>query len=558
MSINYSVLVFGSLFTCFASIVLAYISMATMIGPWIAPTVVLMASLFLKLRSRKRSHNEVSQELTLIQTMASVGGLVAIGIGFTLPTLYFLDQAQFMTLLSQPLSFIGLIAATTIAAGGLGNWLGRMFAHRLIVQENLPFPVSSLIYTTINSQAQESQARSMMTGFGLTTVVCMLRDGVTLGRFFSLPALLPWREIQLFHPEFMLSFSPMIWAIGFTTGFSIALPLLVGMISKYLVIYPLNYHAHYLPIALFQPFKEENFVMAFCSGLVIIELMSGLFASPRKILAWLRKSFSINLSSLLEESSVDHGHDQQQTASSHWQWWCKIEPFVMIALLGGWLGYFAFPYASYLFFMSVIAIVTYQTNYLGGKIGLVQFGRFVTFVMIPALLFFKLNAVQITMLCVFVSIVLATSSNLLFEYKVGDLCSLSRRKIYSYQWLGLIVSAVALGVAFWLLFNHLTIGSAELFAQRGKSRALLVQSLNFDPYVVALGMLYGLALKPFKMSPTMVFGGILMPNSLTIGLVLGAAGSLMSKKPQEQYPFWSGVFSAESVWLVANILLRMV
>jgi hypothetical protein len=109
-----------------------------------------------------------------------------------------------------------------------------------------------------------------------------------------------------------------------------------------------------------------------------------------------------------------------------------------------------------------------------------------------------------------------------------------------------------------LLFTSFQIGSPDLFAQRGKSRALLIQSLNFNWIIVVLGFLYGIILKKLKLSPTMVFGGLLMPNHLTIGLVIGAVTSWLSKNSKEQGPIWSGVFAGESLWILFSILLKMI
>ena len=221
------------------------------------------------------------------------------------------------------------------------------------------------------------------------------------------------------------------------------------------------------------------------------------------------------------------------------------------------LSFLNFSFVSIVLLLIFTVLATYQISYLGGKLGLVTFGRFATFIMIPMMLMFKLDFVQITFLCVFFNICAASASDLLFDYKVGKLCNVNFKQIHRYQWLGLVVTSLCIGLFLWLLFTNFQIGSADLFAQRGKSRALLIQSLSFDWYVVFLGFLYGVVLKKLKISPTMVFGGILMPNSLTLGLVIGATGSWLSKKANEQLPFWSGVFAGESLWIVVSILLKM-
>jgi hypothetical protein len=153
---------------------------------------------------------------------------------------------------------------------------------------------------------------------------------------------------------------------------------------------------------------------------------------------------------------------------------------------------------------------------------------------------------------------MATASNLLFSAKVGDLEHVSRKKIHRYTWLGLVITAVAIGACIWLLCTHFTLGSAELFGQRGRSRALLIQSFSFDLRIVSLGFLYGYALRLFRLSPTMVFGGLLMPNNLTIGLSIGALMSAYSKDAKSEHPFWSGMLAGDSLWELVSIACKMI
>lgn len=126
-----------------------------------------------------------------------------------------------------------------------------------------------------------------------------------------------------------------------------------------------------------------------------------------------------------------------------------------------------------------------------------------------------------------------------------------------YQWLGLVVTSLSMGCILWLLFTHFTIGSPELFAHRARARALLIQSLSFDLAPVLLGFLFGFVLKRYKLNPMMVFGGILMPPAITIGLMIGACISWLDVKAKDHVPFWSGMFAGESTWIVAQIFLKL-
>jgi len=84
-------------FGSFATAVMSYISMATPIGPWIAPTIVLCTLLVMKLVHYR---NE-SESVGLVVVGSSVGGIVATACGFSYPTFYFLDPELFNQWLSS-------------------------------------------------------------------------------------------------------------------------------------------------------------------------------------------------------------------------------------------------------------------------------------------------------------------------------------------------------------------------------------------------------------------------------------------------------------------------
>ncbi len=548
---NFFVIIPSIIFTIFATATLTYVSIATMVGPWIAPVIVLMSTILFKFRRIQQSKAETNKDLALIQTVGSVGGIVGIGIGFTLPTLYFLDPVLFNSWIQAPLYFYFIVVALCLSAGGFGIWLARCFAQKFIAQDQLEFPVSQLIYNTITSQSQEKQSQGMFLGFGASWIVCFLRDGL-----LRIKGLLP-HTFYLFRgflgKELAIAVSPMYWAIGFILGLKIVFPLLVGMFSRYLVLYPLNHHDALLPFRLFPVLSDGDFIMAFCSGLVICELILGLLKYPGIIWSKIKKfsgyNFLAGFNNLKDKT--------KKSGNGLFKLLLNVEPLTIIALSILFLSYFGFNILGIILMLILIVVFTYQISFLAGKLGLVPFGRFATFTMIPMMLLFRIDYVQITMLCVFFNICAALATDLLFDYKVGQLCGIDFKKIYKYQWLGLVVTSLSIGLILWLLFTNFQIGSAELFAQRSKSRALLIQSVGFDWIVLILGFLYGVLLKKFKVNPTMVFGGILMPNSLTIGLMIGAVISWFTKKSKEKQPFWSGVFAGESMWILISMLLRM-
>ncbi|MCK4265203.1 OPT/YSL family transporter [Candidatus Babeliales bacterium] len=570
---NLFVGIVGTFFALFSSIILAYVSMVTGIGPWIAPTLVLFTSVLLKLRRKRKPQHIENQEMALTQTVGSVGALVAVAIGFTLPTLYFLDPEIFNSWIASPFYFCSIIAGSILSAGALGMYLARLFGEKLVYREKLKFPVSLLIHRMITSQSEGWQIKHMLTGLSSTGLFCFIRDGFyhLKGLFPKVAYLLP----SIFGKELAFAFyqGPTLWAVGFIAGAVISVPLAVGMLSKYLILYPINHHAVYLPFKLFDPQDSGAFNLAFCSGLVLVGTFSEMRKYPKILFNTVKDYVDIktiknsilklflgnNMPGILPtpmpsaEIPKSKFFRKLQTRARDILDFCIVF-FGVVAFL----SYLKFSFASQLFIIVFTLVAAYQLCLLGASVGLIPFGRFATFVMIPAMLIFKLDYIQITILCVFVNICSAVASDLLFDYKVGELCDIKFKRIRKYQWLGLIVSALGMGFLLWLIFTNFQVGSPELFAYRGKTRALLVQSTNFNYWVLLLGGLYGLIVKKFRVNPALVLSGILMPNSISIGLIAGGILSKFFKKPDNYLPFWSGVFASESIWMLINMLMKLV
>jgi len=355
----------------------------------------------------------------------------------------------------------------------------------------------------------------------------------------------------------------MVWAMGFIVGMGIAFPLLVGFLARYFVLYPLNYHSLYVPFSFFAPLSESRFTMAFCSGLVLNGLVFTLLRYPAMI--WqLSKQYSgydflhaARNWRRLFRSSRTTTEESGKRITIYEAFMRNAEPLTIGLACILFLGYFNFSLISQVVMIGLTILFSYQIAYFSGKVGLVPFGRFTTFVMLPFLTFFRLDYLQLTILCVFTNVCFGAATDLLFDYKVGSLCGIPYHRVHRYQWLGLVVTSLSMGGILWFLFTNFTIGSPELFVHRARVRALLVQSLSFDLAPMILGFLFGFVLKRYKLNPMMVFGGILMPPSITIGLMIGACISWFDTKAKDHIPFWSGIFAGESTWVMVQVFLKV-
>ena len=513
----------------FSTAVMSYISMATPIGPWIAPTLVLIGlTLFNGLRQK-----EYDEQLALVTAAGSVGGIVATALGFSLPTLYFLDPALFNSWLDRPFYFCTLIAALVLAAGSFGIWIANFFEYQLIVVERRSFPIGQLVHKMIAAHNQARKALDLMVGFFGTILFSFAQDGLYLFRSFIPKSITLINTVTIGMwrvPSIQFALWPLLWAIGFTTGHVIAIPLLVGAVSKIVLVDPLNQ-------IFFQNLSNMDFVLAFCSGMILASTLFGLVKMPLLFFNTLKK---VNVGSI-SHYAVTRYHLMQAA--------------MLLLFLTIFLQYFHFPLLAQWYIIVFTFICTYQIIMIAGDIGLAPLGRFATFVMVPAMFIFNLDYVQLVLIATFVEIAGGVAADILFGKKLAYLSSIESKKMGYYQYIGLIVSALVVGIVFWLLIYHFKLGSESLFAYKAQSRQLLINAQYFDYKVLLLGFIFGYALRLGAINPMLVLGGLLMPINISLGLVFGGLITYFTDSKEEWFPFWSGVFAANSIWMLAQTLL---
>lgn len=552
------IVLLGSVLSIFASSILLYISIATMLGPWIAPMLMLISAIVLALFRPKSTQR--TQELVMVSALASGGGIIAVGVGFSFPMLHFLAPQEFQALMQSPCSFIIKIGIAIALAGAFGIFIGKFFSQLLLKKEDLSFPISHLSYQIAAAQSHATETRGLSYSIIITSVLCILRDGLLF-----IKSCIP-KNITLLHAPFsggiIFSVWPTLWAIGFTTGLASTLPLLLGLIARHFVLYPINHHSIFLPWHLFTPVKEEAFITAFCSGMILADIILGCLQNPQQIfyyiknyISHLRRPKTAFFYCLIHpiQTLINHTMPLKTIVKSL----NKAEPILGLTSFFLFFSYLEFNPLAQLMILATMCISLYEINRLCGKIGLLNMGRFSVFVLVPIVVIFKINPLQMTALTLFFNVAAAVSSDLLFDYKTADLSSTSRDKVHGLQWLGLFISSVAIGVACYLLFTTLTIGSDDFFAHRGRTKALLLQSLDFNHFIVIAGFVFGWILRKFRVSPTMAFGGIIMPSQITLGFVFGGLLSKIAGKHRDKYLlFCSGVFATEALWLFIGLSLR--
>lgn len=513
----------------FSTGVMSYVALATPIGPWIAPTLVLIATPLIRIFIRGNS----STMIALATAGGSVGGILATACAFSFPTLYFLDSTLFASWMAQPWYFCLIMTMLCFAAGGLAFVIASALEEKCIVEEKMAFPIGQLVYEMIAVQNQISKAIELAVGFCSALIISFLQGGF-LGFKGIIPRVMTILKPMSFGaisiPLIQLRFDmlPMLVAIGFITGHVIALPLAVGSLAKIFVADPINK-------VFFSYITEMDFLLAFCSGIVVIGALQSFLDFPQ---------FIRNAKKMIKNSSSANYY----AVINRFMGVLTITEIVgvlMISIL--FLSYFKFSLLSQLYLIIGTIICTYQIVVIAGKIGMAQLGRFATFVMAPAMLFFGIDFTQLTFMATFVEICGGITTDLLFNRKMGYMAHIDHARLRRYQLLGFVVSSLSVGIIFWLLIHHFGLGSEHLFAQRAQARALLINATSFDLKVLALGALFGFLLKKMKLNPMLVLGGLLMPIAYSLGLIIGGFIALVVPNRQQWEPFWSGVFAANSI-----------
>lgn len=525
------------LLSIFSTAVMSYIAMATPIGPWIAPTLALMIMPIFSLLFRNGGY---TSHVGLATFAGSIGGILATGMGFSFPTLYFLNPELFNSWMAQPVHFVALLAVLSLAAGGFGLLIANLLEHKFLEEEKLAFPVGQLVYKMIAVHNQAKKAFDLALGFIGTAVFCIVQDGILGFRGFVPKALtlLPKFNIGALHvPLIRLDIWPMVWAIGFVTGHVIAVPLAVGALSKIFIIDPLNQ-------IFFTSITNIEFILAFCSGMVISGTLLSFISAPKMLYKTIKKIVS-NGRNNFKFNNTTFG-----LARLH-----VFELGVLLIFLCAFLSYLEFSLIAQVYLLLFTAMCTYEIASQAGKMGLARLGMFATFVMVPAMLLFNLTMFQIVMIATFVEICGGVAADVLFGRKMAKLAGIAQLQMERYQWLGLLISSLSVGIVFWLLINQFHLGSPELFALKAQNRQLLINAHNFNLYVLAIGFVFGFFLKETKVNPSLVLGGILMPISISLGLIVGGMLTMLTKDKEEWYPLWSGVFAANSVWMLVKAIL---
>lgn len=539
MLIIFCTAVIAVLFSFFSTAVISYVAMATGIGPWMEMTLVLLAALFFRILHQTITASFSLSSIAYVTASGGIGAAVAMACAFSFPTIYFLDPPVFYQWLAHPLYFSCILASLVLSAGSFGFFLALHWSKRFLHDQSMIFPIGQMTYNMLAIQNQLKKAQQLALGATGSLIFSMIQTFTAIipKRLILVPAF-QWNIFDVPQVAIRTDVLAMFWAIGFITGHMVALPLIVAVLAKIIIVDPL--HGIF-----FKTVARTDYLLAFGAGMAIHGSLGTLVQFPR-LFKTIIKKIPPNKSG---DSWIGNFIGSKKKAAPR-----VALSFLLIIPSILFLNFFKFSFAAQFYVLSLTALCAYQLLTIAGKLGIAPLGRFATLVMIPGLLIFGFNAPQITMLASLVEVTCVVAVDIMFGQKLAQLASISSTVMMRYQWLGLVISAGSIGLIFWILITHFGLGSSELIAARAQSRAVLIHAFDFNYAVVVLGFVFSTLLKRIGVNPTLVFGGLLMGLDTSLILIAGGLSTYLVHNKEEHYPFWSGVYATNSVWVFLRLL----
>ena len=521
-------------FSILATTMMSYICLAMPIGPWVEGTLVLLGIIIFRLVIRHATSSYYTHAIGLSTVAGGIGGIAATAIAFSFPTLYFLDPAFFNELLKNPLYFSSILAGLVITAGVCAMAFVEITQQEFLSNPEIPYSIGQMVSKMITAQNQLRRAAELSLGAISAVFFNALQ---VIGTFIPKTiVLLNSRIISWWHlPALTLQWNilPMLIAIGFVSGTMIALPLMIGLLSKI-------FFFDILHQAIFSSMKYENVLLAFGGGMVIYGAFMSFYGILQKTIKQMRQS-SFHINDVFKKQAFN-------VATFYY-----LIPSIIISMV--YFSFFGFSILNQLYIIIGSFLCLQQVLIIAGKQGIAPLGRFATFLMIPGLLVFGYTSLQVTLMATFVELVVGIGSDIMFGRKMAQLSHIHLKDIRRYQWIGLVVCALSIGGILWFLIHNGELGSINLCAQKARGRATLIQAPSLDYYIMFIGFIFSWILSKMEINPTLVLSGFFMPPQLIIPLCAGGLANALVKDHEQFIAFFSGMFAANSIWMVISALL---
>ncbi len=401
----------------------SYIALKIGALPWPIVFSVIMSGGLLTLFSSRRNRPGVHQ-INIAQAGASVGGLVAAGVAFTLPGVLYLNQTKGTHIDPPDPWMLGVLIAL---AGVSGVLLSLPLKTTFIDRENLPFPAGTAGAELLKlGKTGGSQLASITAVGSAAAIFALLRELYFPASATTLTVLIPLGVYLTLLPM------PLAVGSGYILGPRASLSWLAGAAVGWLGIIPLLIHRQWeFPLA--RSFTQ-NLGMGMVLGAGIAFLVAYVLPRIKAIIVPLLKTERRYLVVLPFVSCL--AALALNMAGAPWL-------AALLTIAGTWL------------MVAVAARMTGETNINP----LEQFGIFIG--LLIALLFqaleFELSLWSSFLIVIFVSVATAVAGDVGHDYKSAQIIGTDFRSIVA---IDLITAAVA-GFAAPFVFETIRAGFAE-------------------------------------------------------------------------------------------------
>ena len=484
MTLSFRALLIGAVLSVAVSMYSAFAGLKIGGVYWPSVTMAVVAMAILTLLG-----NTNKNEINLVQTAASAGGLLAAGLIFTLPAIWLLGFE------------VGLVEIffVSIVGGLTGIIFSIPLRKEMIEREKLPYPDGTATAAIIEAGDERGEKAKIVFGMvGIGAIFSLLRD-----HFAVIPGLLSIDSIKGGVSK-LFSLGTSVSLIPFSGGYLIG-PRFTGIWFAGAVL------SHFLLIP-YLVSAGEFATKAEAAGSIAAPLGIGIVIGAS--IAY----FALKALPRLKSIVSDYSEVARGSAKLF-----GLAIILMVALLTMVLQLNVI--------VSVIAIFgAFVMAYIGarvtGEMNVDPMELFAMIVLIAAKILFGFNAVLLVLLAAVVCIAAGVAGDLMQDLKAGHLLGTNPRDQLIAQVVGVVAASLAMGFVLLALNNAYTFGSVDLPAPQAVALSAIVGAESLSTVLgvgIAIGIVLAIIVSFFSSAIAVIaFGiGIYVPIFLSLPLFIG-------------------------------------
>lgn len=492
-------------FSIMSTVVMTYLTMNSQVGPWFAPIFVISGVVLLSLVNRTYQFME---QMLFVIASGSVGGMVGVCLGSTIPVLHFLHEDLFVSWSLSPVMFSVTMGLFVMIATLCAFAIVYLLKVPVLKNQELSFPMSQFFYDLLYTDRHVNHHISMAKGL----LIAVAWEGlIWVSRVFLL---VPYIQLQVL---------PFMLTIGFLTGWTGTVPVAWGIGLQYLVLWITQFL-----------FSSDDAV----EGQVIITIVIGM------LLSWLVYEFG--------KFVMHHVLRMKENRGSFWRnfyfWLYRYK----VVILSGVVTIFVFKLLSLpISLLGYIIMATLFLSYIVarsvGEVGVVDVQSFSWILIFPLMCLLKLSVLWLLLIATLGLLIFGIVIDLLFSYKIAQLLGLGDRKLLKHQFFGCVISACCVGFILWWFMYKFGLHDNEMVYSNALELSQFIKYQVYDYRVVGLGMCLGLGLIFLKQDMLCIAGAMLLSPMLGIMLIIAGYFSSRINNPVQWYPLCFGFYAGYSV-----------